>query len=73
MDYEELSCTCLDRAEIALRQTGQHHCALMVRELSEEFTAISKKLDMNPYRVVDLFRLLIEWTGADGLPEVLGE
>lgn len=34
---EYARCTCLDRARMALEQTGQHHCALQMSELQQRF------------------------------------
>lgn len=38
-DLEYARCTCLDRARIALEQTGQHHCAMYCGQLQDEITA----------------------------------
>ena len=43
---EYLRVTCLDRARIALEDTGQHHCALIMKQLQ---------------RAIDDAAFLLEW------------
>lgn len=42
---EEMRCTCLDRARIALEQTGQIHCAGVMRELQERFDVLAREFN----------------------------
>jgi hypothetical protein len=44
---EEVRCTCLDRARIALEQTGQHHCAMVMGGLQKDFDALAKRFYMD--------------------------
>jgi hypothetical protein len=45
---EEARCTCLDRARIALEQTGQHHCAGVMKELQDHFDAFCSDALIDP-------------------------
>jgi len=58
---EEARCTCLDRARIALEQTGQHWCAGVMGQLQIEFdkAAYEFGLDSNrPLEILDHLRVL---------------
>jgi len=59
-NVEYVRCTCLDRARIALRQTGQHHCAEQMEELQEEFNTAANYLHMDPSRPCGIMNRLIE-------------
>jgi hypothetical protein len=50
---EFLRCTCLDRARIALEQTGQHHCAGVMRELQEVIDDICITLEHTEGIILD--------------------
>jgi len=50
--FEYARCTCLDRGAIALEETGQHHCAMVLRDLQAAFDEVDKVLRLNPARPV---------------------
>jgi len=56
-------CTCLDRARIALEQTGQHHCAAQMGLLQDEINWYAKRLDVNPNNPIGVLDELYEYTG----------
>ena len=41
-DVQYLRCTCLDRARIALENSGQHHCASVVGRLQIQFNELAE-------------------------------
>ena len=45
---EYARCTCLDRACIALNQSGQIHCAGVMRQLQEMFDSLAYEYEMDP-------------------------
>lgn len=47
-EAEYVRCTCLDRARIALEQTGQHHCAMQMGELQKKFDVIAEEWQLDP-------------------------
>ena len=60
-DLEFARCTCLDRARIALEQTGQHHCAGVMGELQEEFDYICKFMETDPNDPIWAMREICEY------------
>ena len=53
-DLEYARCTCLDRARIALEQTGQVHCAGVMGELQSLVDAIAAEYDLDSNRPVEV-------------------
>ena len=51
---EYVRCTCLDRARIALQQTGQHHCAGILGSLQEEFNEAAQEFKLDPSRPLEI-------------------
>lgn len=51
--------TCLDRAKVALEQTGQHHCAMICYKLQEAISEIAEDFGLNPNKPVEIVRWLI--------------
>ena len=56
MKQELHRCTCLDRARIALEQTGQVHCAGVMRDLQEEFNYAGNAIGVDPNRPIRILR-----------------
>jgi len=50
--FEHARCTCLDRGAIALEETGQHHCAMVLRDLQAAFDEVDRVLRLNPAKTV---------------------
>ena len=59
MKDELARCTCLDRARIALNQTGQHHCARVMGELQEIFDSLAYEYEMDPNDPCGILRGLL--------------
>ena len=55
-DLEYARCTCLDRARIALEQTGQHTCAAVMGELQEKFDVMARCYGLDSNKPVDVMR-----------------
>jgi len=53
-NVEYVRCTCLDRARIALRQTGQHHCAEQMGLLQKEFDDAAEEFDLDPSKPLEI-------------------
>ena len=49
---EQARCTCLDRGAIALEETGQHHCAMVLGDLQSAFDEVDKVLRLDPSKPV---------------------
>jgi len=68
-DSEENSefarCTCLDRARIALEQTGQVHCAGVMKELQDLVDRGAKMLDKDPNRPIEVVDWFIRYFDDD--------
>ena len=47
-EAEYVCCTCLDRARIALEQSGQHHCAGVLGQLQDMFDGLAEEYEMDP-------------------------
>ena len=58
---EYVRCTCLDRARIALEQTGQHHCALQMKNLQDEFDWFAVRLGVDPSDPVGVLQEIYEY------------
>ena len=69
-NVEYVRCTCLDRARIALRQSGQHHCAQQMEELQKEFDYVAKYTGYDPSRPVELLSDLFEYWDGYGKVEI---
>jgi hypothetical protein len=57
--------TCLDRARIALEQTGQIHCALMMGKLQEAISRGADILKKDPNKPVDIVNWIIDYFDDD--------
>ena len=58
--------TCLDRARIALEQTGQIHCAMMMGELQKHITAVAFYMGENPNNPTRILQKLIDcWVDGE--------
>ena len=67
-NVEYVRCTCLDRARIALRQTGQHHCAQQMEELQECFDAAGDRFNISPAQPLEIMeKLRVECAGSSVL------
>ena len=66
-DY--LRCTCLDRARIALEQTGQHHCAAQMGLLQEAIDDAAELLEWEPNQPVEIVDDLMSAVQIIGLFE----
>ena len=51
---EEARCTCLDRARLALEQTGQHWCAGVMGELQSLVDDIAKEYDLDSNKPLEV-------------------
>ena len=50
--FEHARCTCLDRGAIELENSGQHHCAMVLRDLQSAFDEVDKVLRLDPAKPV---------------------
>ena len=57
-ENEWVRCTCLDRGRIALQQTGQHHCAMILGKLQKAFEDVAAYNGLNSNRPVEILRYL---------------
>ena len=58
--------TCLDRARIALEQTGQIHCAMQMGELQKLITGVAYLMEYDPNDPIRILQDLIDcWIDAD--------
>ena len=55
-EQEFARCTCLDRARLALEQSGQVHCAGVMGELQRLFDGLADEYEMDPNRPCDIIR-----------------
>lgn len=53
-------CTCLDRARIALEQTGQHHCAGVMKDLQHVINVIADDFYLDANKPVEIVNWLAE-------------
>jgi hypothetical protein len=64
-------CTCLDRARIALEQTGQIHCSMIMGRLQIAIDDIAMSEGLNSNKPVEivryLFAVLLEETDAEDI------
>lgn len=60
-DVQYLRCTCLDRARIALQNSGQHHCAGVVGMLQEEFNYICELMEVSSADPVHAMHQMFEY------------
>ena len=60
-NVEYVRYTCLDRARIALRQTGQHTCAGVMGNLQEEFDYICELMEVSPADPVHAMNEMFEY------------
>jgi hypothetical protein len=49
---DEARATCLLRAAVALEQSGQHHCAMTLRDLQGAFEEVDSTLHLNASKPV---------------------
>ena len=65
-NVEYVRCTCLDRARIALRQTGQHHCAQQMEELQKRFDILPEAwVGYDPSKPVECMDHLLSFEFLD--------
>ena len=70
-NVEYVRCTCLDRARIALRQTGQHHCAEQMGLLQERFDNIAQCYKLDEGKPVEILDALLETIDQIMFPWIL--
>jgi len=58
-NVEYVRCTCLDRARIALRQTGQHHCAEQMKMLQHVIDEAAEDFMLDSSKPVEIFNWLL--------------
>ena len=56
---EYARCTCLDRARIALEQSGQHWCAGVMGDLQARFNELAEEYELNPNDPVGILKALL--------------
>ena len=66
---EYVRVTCLDRARIALEDTGQHHCAMIMGQLQRAIDDASELLKWNPNQPVEIVDDLVSSVQIIGLFE----
>ena len=66
---EYLRSTCLDRARVALEQTGQHHCAAQMGLLQKAIDAAAELLVWDSHRPVEIVKDLVSAVQIIGLFE----
>jgi hypothetical protein len=66
---EYVRVTCLDRARVALEDTGQHHCALVMGRLQEAIDSAADELDADPNHPVEIVDDLLSAVQIIGLFE----
>ena len=49
---EEFRATCILRGAVALEQSGQHHCAMVLRDLQAAFEEVDRTLHLNASKPV---------------------
>jgi len=49
---EECRATCILRGAVALEQSGQHHCAMVLRDLNAAFEEVDRTLHLNASKPV---------------------
>jgi len=58
-EAEFARCTCLDRARMALEQSGQHWCAGVMGDLQERFNELAEEYELDPNDPNGILRALL--------------
>ena len=67
-NVEYIRCTCLDRARIALQNSGQHTCAEQMEELQECIDAAGDRFNISPAQPLEIMeKLRVEYAGSSVL------
>ena len=66
---EYLRSTCIDRARVALEQTGQHHCAHVLWELQSAIDAAAELTEIDSNSPVEIVKDLVSCVQIIGLFE----
>ena len=58
--FDYARCTCLDRGAIELESSGQHHCAMVLRDLQTAFDEVDKVLRLDPSKPVQAVHEMLD-------------
>jgi len=65
LDEEYVRVTCIDRARIALEQTGQVHCSQIMGRLQLQFNEMAEYMHADPNKPCKILDMIMkEWAGG---------